>query len=108
MTNVTKADYEDDVRMKKEKEYLDEAPSTSLIKGASALVVSVGLFFVILMLVVMTPDPNHELNYKIFFIVEGILFLVFLYGGYKLDKLAKFLRLCERTTLCYQKNSKEK
>ena len=93
--------------MKKEKKYLDEAPSTQIVKGVGALVFGVGLFFVILMLVVMTPDPNHEINYTIFGIVEGILLLVIIYGGYKLDRLAKFLRLCERTTLCYQKNSKE-
>ena len=104
--NLTKADYEDDV---KSKEYLDERPSTQLTKGVAALVFGIGLFFVILMLVVMTPDPDHKINYKLFLVVEGIVTMIIIYGGYTLGKLNKFLRLCERTTEVWQskKNSKE-
>lgn len=101
---LTKADYEDDVRAK---EYLDERPSTQLTKGVAALVLGIGLFFVILMLVVMTPDPNHQINYPLFLVIEGIVSLIIIYGGYTLGKLNKFLRLCERTTICFKNNSME-
>ncbi len=86
-----------------------ERPSIQLLKGAGALVIGVGLFFTILMLIVMTPDPNQEIKYTLLVILEVFLLGVIIYGAATLHRLDKFLRLCERTTEVWQskENSKE-
>lgn len=87
--------------------YLDEAPSMSLLKGVIWLLAGAISFFIIAVVVVMTPDPEFKINYGLVLIIEGILIGVTLYGTMKLEQLNKFLQLCERTTLCYTKNSKD-
>ena len=93
----------DKIRASEEARDLIEAPSKQLIKGVAALVTGLGLFLVILLVVVMTPDPTQEIKYTWFFIIEGVTLVIFGYGAYTLDKLYKFLKLCERTTYAFKR-----
>jgi len=83
---------------------MNEYPSSQLIKGVAAILFSVAVFFILLMTVAMTPDPQGEINYTLFYIIELGLLVMFGYGINKLIKLEKFLVLCERTTKCWKKN----
>ena len=71
------------------KEYLEEAPSVSLLKGVLALIAGVALFFSIGVIVIMTPDPEFKINYGLVLIIEGFLIGVALYGTMKLEQLNK-------------------
>ena len=45
----------------------------------------------IALLVVLTPDPKHEINYGLVVIVLCIFAVMFFYGLYRLDKVEKML-----------------
>lgn len=68
-----------------------ETKKQKLIKGVSALMFGSNAFFIILLIVVMTPDPLGEIHYT------GTLFILLLfvciafYGIRKLDNLGKTL-----------------
>lgn len=64
----------------------------NLIKGAAATIFSTCMFTFLIMLIVMTPDPNGTINYNL---VGGILIIfvaMFIYGLFKLNFVEEFLK----------------
>jgi hypothetical protein len=87
--NLTKADYKDNINfLSPERRWA----IINLIKGVSAMLFSSILGTVVLMLVVMTPDPYERINYKLIGVGLVALFFLFIYGVGKLDRVHDFLR----------------
>ena len=63
-----------------------------LIKGILCTLPTGIMFFIMLVMVVMTPDTEAKINYHIFQLLELLLLSVFVYGSYILIDLQKRLR----------------
>jgi TRAP-type C4-dicarboxylate transport system permease large subunit len=68
-----------------------ETNSKKLFKGFMTSMISISLFFIIIITVAMTPGPNNEINYILISIILVILLSMFVYGTMKIDQVCKFL-----------------
>jgi hypothetical protein len=85
--NLTKADYEFDIRSIKRQNVI-----LNLIKGISSILISSILGTMLSMLVIMTPDPNGDIHYKGIAAILIILLGVFIYGVNKVCKVEEYLK----------------
>jgi len=63
-----------------------------LLKGILCTLPTGIMFFIFLIMVVMTPDTKEKINYHMFQLLELLLLSVFVYGAYILSDLQKRLR----------------
>jgi hypothetical protein len=70
--------------------------SKNLFKGYISAIVSISMFFIIGVVVVMSPDPDGKINYNLVSSILGALVVLFGYGLYKIEGVFKFLLILEK------------